>query len=189
MPSGQGQNMIFLAILKVNGANWLLVLERKMELGKKSTIAMLGPLLAMPSGQGLNMILLAILKVNGTNWLLVLEIKLELRGKIYYWQNITIGQTTLVYSAFKPRNVIAMLWCSMYENIKNMFSYIHTYIHTSIHPSIHPSMHACMHACMHAYIHTYIHYILGILGFQWLLNLVQFAVKFWVPGVPFSFEV
>ena len=46
----------------------------KIGVGKKvSTIAMLGPLLAMPSGQGLNMILLAILKVNRANWLLVLE--------------------------------------------------------------------------------------------------------------------
>ena len=46
----------------------------KIGVGKKvSTIAMLGPLLAMPSGQGLNMTLLAILKVNGANWLLVLE--------------------------------------------------------------------------------------------------------------------
>ena len=45
-----------------------LVLEKKLELGKKaSTIAMLGPLLAMPSGQGLNMTLLAILKVNRAN--------------------------------------------------------------------------------------------------------------------------
>ena len=32
---GQGLNMTLLAILKVNGANWLLVLEKKMELGKK----------------------------------------------------------------------------------------------------------------------------------------------------------
>jgi hypothetical protein len=40
----------------------------KIGVGKKvSTIAMLGPLLAMPSGQGLNTTLLAILKVNGTN--------------------------------------------------------------------------------------------------------------------------
>ena len=46
----------------------------KIGVGKKvSTIAMLGPLLAMPSGQGLNMTLLAILKVNRANWLLVLE--------------------------------------------------------------------------------------------------------------------
>ena len=38
----------------------------KIGVGKNvSTIAMLGPLLAMPSGQGLNMTLLAILKVNG----------------------------------------------------------------------------------------------------------------------------
>ena len=28
MPSGQGLNMTLLAILKVNGANWLLVLEK-----------------------------------------------------------------------------------------------------------------------------------------------------------------
>ena len=42
----------------------------KIGVGKKvSTIAMLGPLLAMPSGQGLNMTLLAILKVNRANWL------------------------------------------------------------------------------------------------------------------------
>ena len=34
MPSGQGQNMSFLAILKSNWANWLLVLEIKLELGK-----------------------------------------------------------------------------------------------------------------------------------------------------------
>ena len=53
-----------------------------MELGKVSTIAMLGPLLAMPSGQGLNMTILAILKVNRANWLLVLEIKLELRKNV-----------------------------------------------------------------------------------------------------------
>jgi len=41
----------------------------KIGFGKRvSTIAMLGPLLAMPSfGQGLNMTLLAILKVNGAN--------------------------------------------------------------------------------------------------------------------------
>ena len=40
----------------------------KIGVGKKiSTIAMLGPLLAMPSGQGLNMTLLAILKVNRAN--------------------------------------------------------------------------------------------------------------------------
>ena len=32
MPSGQGLNMTVLAILKVNGANWLLVLEIKLEL-------------------------------------------------------------------------------------------------------------------------------------------------------------
>ena len=55
----------------------------KIGVGKKvSTIAMLGPLLAMPSGQGLNMTLLAILKVNGANRLLVLEIKLELRKEV-----------------------------------------------------------------------------------------------------------
>ena len=55
----------------------------KIGVGKKvSTIAMLGPLLAMPSGQGLNMTLLAILKVNGANLLLVLEIKLELRKNV-----------------------------------------------------------------------------------------------------------
>ena len=76
-------NMTLLAILKVNRANWLLVLEKKLELEKKFLlIAMLGPLLAMPSGQGLNMTLLAILKVNRANWLLVLEIKLELRKKV-----------------------------------------------------------------------------------------------------------
>lgn len=40
----------------------ILVLDKKNDVGKKvSTIAMLGPLLAMPSGQGLNMTLLAIL--------------------------------------------------------------------------------------------------------------------------------
>ena len=39
MPSGQGLNMTLLSILKVNGANWLLVLEIKLELRKKvSTI-------------------------------------------------------------------------------------------------------------------------------------------------------
>jgi hypothetical protein len=39
MPSGQGQSMSFLAILKSNQANRLLVLEIKLELGKKvSTI-------------------------------------------------------------------------------------------------------------------------------------------------------
>ena len=43
----------------------LLVLEKKTGVGKKvSTIAMLGPLLAMPSGQGQNMSFLAILKSN-----------------------------------------------------------------------------------------------------------------------------
>ena len=73
MPSGQGLNMTLVAILKVNGANWLLVLEKKWSWKKVSTIAMFGPLLAMPSGQGLNMTLLALLKVNGANWLLVLE--------------------------------------------------------------------------------------------------------------------
>ena len=58
---------------------------------KKSTIAMLGPLLAMPSGQGQNMSFLAILKVNLANWLLVLEKKLELGKKFllltryHYW--------------------------------------------------------------------------------------------------------
>ena len=37
----------------------------KIGVGKtQSTIAMLGPLLAMPPGQGLNMTLLAVLKVN-----------------------------------------------------------------------------------------------------------------------------
>ena len=81
MPSWQSQNMSFLAVLKVNGANFSI--GEKNGVGKKvSTIAMLGPLLAMPSGQGLNMTLLAILKVNGANWLLVLEIKLELRKKV-----------------------------------------------------------------------------------------------------------
>ena len=35
MPSGQGQNMSFLAILKLNWANYLLVLEIKLESGKK----------------------------------------------------------------------------------------------------------------------------------------------------------
>ena len=60
--------LTLLAILKVNRANCLLVLEKKLRVGKKvSTIAMLGPLLAMPSGQGLNMTLLAILKVNRAN--------------------------------------------------------------------------------------------------------------------------
>ena len=59
----------------------------KFGVGKKvSTIAMLGPLLAMPSGQGLNMTLLAILKVNRAG---VAE------KCFYYWQDITIGQTTL----------------------------------------------------------------------------------------------
>ena len=39
MPSGQGLNMTLLAILKVNRANWLLVLEIKLELRKNvSTI-------------------------------------------------------------------------------------------------------------------------------------------------------
>ena len=39
MPSGQGLNMTILAILKVNRANWLLVLEIKLELRKNvSTI-------------------------------------------------------------------------------------------------------------------------------------------------------
>jgi hypothetical protein len=39
MPSGQGLNMTLLAILKVNGANRLLVLEIKLELRKEvSTI-------------------------------------------------------------------------------------------------------------------------------------------------------
>ena len=55
----------------------------KIGVGKTvSTIAMLGPLLAMPSGQGLNMTLLAILKVNGASWLLVLEKKNELRKNV-----------------------------------------------------------------------------------------------------------
>ena len=34
MPSGQGLNMTLLAILKVNGANWLLVLEKNWSCGK-----------------------------------------------------------------------------------------------------------------------------------------------------------
>ena len=34
MPSGQGLNMTFLAILKVNRANWLLVLEKNWSCGK-----------------------------------------------------------------------------------------------------------------------------------------------------------
>ena len=39
MPSGQGLNMTILPILKVNRANWLLVLEIKLELRKNvSTI-------------------------------------------------------------------------------------------------------------------------------------------------------
>ena len=60
--------LTLLAILKVNGANLTFSMGEKIGVGKKvSTIAMLGPLLAMPSGQGLNMTLLAILKVNGAN--------------------------------------------------------------------------------------------------------------------------
>ena len=55
--------MSFLAVLKVNGANFSI--GEKNGVGKKvSTIAMLGPLLAMPSGQGQNMSFLAILKSN-----------------------------------------------------------------------------------------------------------------------------
>ena len=59
--------------LKVNGANWLLVLEKNWSWENSFHYCHVGPLLAMPSGQGLNMTLLAILKVNGANWLLVLE--------------------------------------------------------------------------------------------------------------------
>ena len=59
--------LTFLVILKVNGANWFLVLE-KIRIGKNnSIIAMLGLVLAMPSGQGLNMIFLVILKINRAN--------------------------------------------------------------------------------------------------------------------------
>jgi hypothetical protein len=68
--------------------------------GKKvSTIAMLGPLLAMPSGQGLNMTLLAILKENGPNRLLVLEKNWSfgkmflLMTRYHYWLDNTIVHT------------------------------------------------------------------------------------------------
>ena len=57
---------------------------------------MLGPLLAMPSGQGLSMTLLAILKVNGANWLSIGDKTGVAEKSFYYWQDITIGQTTLV---------------------------------------------------------------------------------------------
>ena len=81
----------------------------KIGVGKKvSTIAMLGPLLAMPSGQGLNMTLLAILKVNGANWLLVLEKNWScgkmflLLTRYHYWlDNIS----TSPYINQKPRDI------------------------------------------------------------------------------------
>ena len=58
---------------------------------------MLGPLLAMPSGQGLNMTLLAILKVNWSQMTFSIGDKTGVaEKKFYYWQDITIGQTTLV---------------------------------------------------------------------------------------------
>ena len=86
--------LTLLAILNVNGANWLFSIGEKVGVGKKvSTIAMLGPLLAIPSGQGLNMTLLAILKVNRANWLLVLEKKWScgkmflLLTRYHYWSD------------------------------------------------------------------------------------------------------
>ena len=78
-----------------------------MELEKVSTIAMLGPLLAMPSGQGLNMTILAILKVNRANWLLVLEIKLELRKNVSTIDKISLlaGQH-YIYISISTTNII-----------------------------------------------------------------------------------
>ena len=83
--------------------------------GKKvSTIAMLGPLLAMPSGQGLNMTLLAILKVNRANWLLVLEKNWScgkmflLLTRYHYWSDNIRGY--LPFLGLITRRSLGKVW-------------------------------------------------------------------------------